>query len=225
MDTITTTSKKIFECEHDYVTPSITNKPEKVEYVSISTQTDLCSSDMEELLRGNKDIRRTLLVNDIVSDDQSCKFYTGIPSIAILTVIFNLLLPFTKGMNYWRGSKNSKKKSHNRKRKLNTFEEFLLVLVRLRQGWSTVYLGKCFGISNALVSSIFNTWLALMFLIFKELMVWPSRIKVDFEMPVIFKKLYPKTRVILDCTEVFIQKPSLPSTQKQHIQRTNRTTL
>ena len=36
-------------------------------------------------------------------------------------------------------------------------------------------------------------------------MIWPSRADVNGHMPEGFKKLYPSTRVILDCTEMFVQ--------------------
>ena len=37
--------------------------------------------------------------------------------------------------------------------------------------------------------------------------MWPSREKVDEEMPADFKEKYPSTRVIIDCTEVRCQMP------------------
>ena len=38
--------------------------------------------------------------------------------------------------------------------------------------------------------------------------IWPTRQQVDQFMPPAFKSLYPATRCILDCTEVFTSKPS-----------------
>jgi len=53
--------------------------------------------------------------------------------------------------------------------------------------------------------------------------IWASRQDVDINMPQAFKDLYPRTRVILDCTEIFMQTPSslllqsqLYSTYKSH---------
>ena len=47
-----------------------------------------------------------------------------------------------------------------------------------------------------------------MFLRFGIINIWPSREEVDKTMPEDFKVKYPKTRVILDCTEIKCQMPS-----------------
>ncbi|XP_078679317.1 uncharacterized protein LOC144914967 [Branchiostoma floridae x Branchiostoma belcheri] len=41
-----------------------------------------------------------------------------------------------------------------------------------------------------------------------SLEIWPSRSVVDKNMPESFRKTYPKTRVIIDCTEIKVQTPS-----------------
>ena len=43
--------------------------------------------------------------------------------------------------------------------------------------------------------------------------IWPSREQVDDTMPESFKRTYPTTRCILDCTELFCQRPASLSTQ------------
>lgn len=49
---------------------------------------------------------------------------------------------------------------------------------------------------------------------FLEVPIWPSRNQVDLLMPKEFKMFYPNTRVIIDATEIFIQRPSDPLTQQ-----------
>ena len=46
-----------------------------------------------------------------------------------------------------------------------------------------------------------------MYFQFKEIDIWPSREVTDCHMPVGFKKPFPSTRVIIDGTEVPVQKP------------------
>lgn len=46
-------------------------------------------------------------------------------------------------------------------------------------------------------------------------MIWPSRADVNAKMPQEFKRLYPSTRVILDCTEIFVETPSSLLLQSQ----------
>ena len=43
--------------------------------------------------------------------------------------------------------------------------------------------------------------------------VWPTREQINEEMPEIFKRTYPSTRYILDCTELYCQRLSFLSTQ------------
>ena len=40
------------------------------------------------------------------------------------------------------------------------------------------------------------------------LIIWPSKGQVFATLPEAFKKLYPKVRVIIDCTEVYLETPS-----------------
>ena len=49
---------------------------------------------------------------------------------------------------------------------------------------------------------------------FKKVLVrWPSKQLIKKYLPKCFSK-YPRTRVIIDCTEIKIEKPSAPSSQK-----------
>ena len=41
-----------------------------------------------------------------------------------------------------------------------------------------------------------------------QLPVWATRRTVEETMPEVFRQKYPLTRVVLDCTELFIEKPS-----------------
>ena len=47
-----------------------------------------------------------------------------------------------------------------------------------------------------------------MYLRFGTISIWPTRDEIDKTMPKDFKAKYPKTRVILNCTELKCQMPS-----------------
>ena len=64
------------------------------------------------------------------------------------------------------------------------------------------------GISVAHVSRICATWIDFLHSRFRALPIWAPRQKVDETMPECFKESYPNTRVIVDCTELFIEQPS-----------------
>ena len=84
-----------------------------------------------------------------------------------------------------------------------------------------------FGISQSLVSVIFNTWLSLLYMYrhLSSLNFWPSRETVQKYMPLVFSRseAYGNTRIIIDATELFIQKPSDLSLQS--VTSTNQETL
>ena len=49
---------------------------------------------------------------------------------------------------------------------------------------------------------------------FKQVLVrWPSKQLIKKYLPKCFSK-YPRTRVVIDCTEIKVEKPSAPSSQK-----------
>ena len=86
-----------------------------------------------------------------------------------------------------------------------------LTLVRLKLGLLEKDLAHRFrfSISQTLVSIIFNTWLNLFHIHFSSLKFWPTRETVQKYLPVQFaQSIYRNTRIILDATELFIEKPS-----------------
>ena len=99
------------------------------------------------------------------------------------------------------------------KRILAIKEELAITLIRLRRGFDTKSLGNMFGISESSVSRIFNTWINLVSHELNFLIRWPSMEQIRNKLPKCFK-YFPKTRCIIDCTEFFTQRPSLPSAQR-----------
>ena len=85
--------------------------------------------------------------------------------------------------------------------------------MRLRLGLKEVDLAHRFGVHPSTVARTFITWINLMDFKFRELPLWLSRRKINKLMPECFKKHYPSTRVIIDCTEFFIDTPSSLSRQ------------
>ena len=87
-------------------------------------------------------------MDDVLKDDESVKFFTGIPSLACFMMIFNLLKPFVEKLEYWDKNKekevsyqkDSSDKKPGKQRLLTIMEEFILTLVRLRLGLVSRYL-------------------------------------------------------------------------------------
>jgi len=158
------------------------------------------------------------------NDDSAVRFYTGFPNFDILMDVFSHLLPKLEHITHWRGSdttvstENVSDKSRSSKAgpksKLSLLEEFVLVLMRLKVGLFLNDLADRFGISLAQSSKIFTTWINFLYHELPLLFPFPSRAKIDKLMPSEFER-YPSTRIIIDCTELFIEVPSSMRVQSQ----------
>ncbi|XP_070544930.1 uncharacterized protein [Ptychodera flava] len=84
---------------------------------------------------------------------------------------------------------------------------------RLRLGLFEKDMAERFEISVSTVSRICSKWIDLMYYDLKEIDIWPSRELVDLMMPSCFKEKYPTTRVVIDATEIQMEKPSSPDLQ------------
>uniref|UniRef100_A0A3P9JSW6 DDE Tnp4 domain-containing protein n=1 Tax=Oryzias latipes TaxID=8090 RepID=A0A3P9JSW6_ORYLA len=92
--------------------------------------------------------------------------------------------------------------------KLAVHEQFLLVLMRLRLGLLFTDLGKRFGVSRTTASEIFTFWRPILARFMREkVIVWLPRDTLNRIRPKTFNKNYPKATCIIDCTEVFVQRP------------------
>ena len=191
---------------------------EDVEQVDVATQTkDESQAIIEELngriTRLEEDIAALkFCIENVAKDDQLITFYTGFPCYESLKACYEYLGPGVNDLKYW-GS-NNQDISYGRKRLLSNFNEFFLVLVRLRLGLLEKDLANRFNVSTSTVCRICRTWIRFMYLRFKEIPLWPSKDLVNFYMPKCFKDLYPSTRVIIDATEIFVDTPALPEFQQ-----------
>ena len=89
-----------------------------------------------------------------------------------------------------------------------------MTLLCLRRGLDVEHLADIFYVSSSTVSRIVTTWINIMFHELAYLIKWPTMEQVRKNRPKAFK-YFPRTRVIIDCTEFFIQRPSLPSSQRK----------
>ena len=130
--------------------------------------------------------------HSLQKDDKKVNFYTGLPNFATLYLVFELL---TSGLEPNRGV-------------LTAFQEICMVMIKLRLNLEEKDLAYRFGISQPSVSRIFRKWIAIMAERLRPLIYWPDRAELRETMPIAFRKFFPKYVCILDCTEVFIERPS-----------------
>ena len=173
---------------------------------NFNCQTDLTSlmitSMEQELLRlrqENYEMKTSLesfsfCENSFSTSDERVRFYTGLPSYIILITLYNFI-----GAHVTVSSRNS----------LTKFQQFIMVLMRLRLNLSVQDLAYRFHISKSTVSRTFLQWIDILYTRMKPLIIWPERDALRKTMPLEFRKYFgQKVAVIIDCFEVFVDRPS-----------------
>ncbi|XP_071478839.1 uncharacterized protein [Diadema antillarum] len=128
-------------------------------------------------------------------EDRTVKFYTGLSTSVFWSFVSSLLM--------WLPS------IHVPNFKLAVHNQIFLVLMRLRLGLMFADLAARFNISCATANSIFATWLPHMAKYMKcNIIFWPPRDTLSRIRPKSFATSHPKATCIIDCTEVFVQRPS-----------------
>ena len=125
---------------------------------------------------------------------EAVQFYTSFVSYGHFRHVLHILGPAAYHLDY-------------KSRSLDTEDEFFLFLMKIRLNHEDEDLSYRFGISRSVVGSIFHTWLQFVFYQLKEFVKFIPKDVIDQHMPKDFKSKYPATRVILDATEVEIEKP------------------
>ena len=127
-------------------------------------------------------------------EDKKVTFYTGLSSSITLMALFNLISP---GLS---DRKNSK---------LTKFQKFIVTLMRLRCNLMIQDLAYRFGVSITTISRAFAEVIDLLYVNLLDLIVWPNRDDLIKTMPLCFREEFgKKVTVIIDCFEIFIERPS-----------------
>lgn len=92
---------------------------------------------------------------------------------------------------------------------------FFLFCVRLKLGLFGLDLAQRFGLHVSSVSRKITTWANFLYFFLGNQPIWLTRECINELMPDSFKELYPLTRVIIDCTEIYVQTPSSLLLQSQ----------
>lgn len=166
------------------------------------------------------------------------KFYTGFRNSKVFSDVLRIILPsldrknlkyydFRKMSEFWGGEQifdnqdweepvsSSAVANSNCKHKLSVEDEFLLVLMRLRLGLFYEDLAVRFSITLSSVQRIIYSWISLMYIRLGSISCFPHRDVILSAMKPDFRKEYPTTMVIIDCTEIRIQTPSSLMRQSQ----------
>ncbi|XP_045200154.2 uncharacterized protein LOC123554226 isoform X2 [Mercenaria mercenaria] len=161
-------------------------------------------------------------IEKIRHDNDAMSFYTGFQNYGVFIAVYEYLENKAARLQYWRGqSEQTDNKQYQiqggkpgKKRKLSLKDEFFMVLIRLKVGLFVKDIADRFEISVSQFSKIFTTWINFLHHELPLLFPFPSQEKIRQNMPDSFKQ-YPTTRIILDCTEVFVEIPSSMTSQSQ----------
>lgn len=132
-------------------------------------------------------------IESIKDQPKAIKLYTGFVNFDHFKYLYDCLGPAVDCLAY--------------KSELDPLNELFFTLMKLRTNRSLSELSFEFGVGESVGHRIFSTWLSFLFFQLKELKIWPSKEVVEAHFPADFKRKFPKTRTILDGTEVAIEKP------------------
>lgn len=136
------------------------------------------------------------------------KYYTGFIFLQFMN-IFKFLVPnkFECPVNFSRTISSI--------RDIKLEDQLLLTLVKLRLNLDFKHLANLFQISNQDAGLLFRTWINYMYFRFGSVSIWPDRDILKSKMPSRFKEDFPDTLIILDGTEIKMERPSSLRSQSQ----------
>ena len=128
--------------------------------------------------------------DSIKSNEESLKFFTGLPTAKHFEWVYSMIDGKVKKIV----------------RYLSFYDHLLLVLMKLKLGLYNKDLAFRFKIKPVAVSRIFRGWLPILAEYLQQLIVWPEKEALRKHLPKSFKK-FQKCVSIIDCTEIFIERP------------------
>ena len=152
-------------------------------------------------------------VHWIAGDDQKTRFYTGLPTYQLFQLFCEYLSEKAEHLKAWQGAEKTRPATNNHSgprpwKDMTIPNQLFAVLVRLRLGLCAADAAARFRMSEATYSRLFTTWILFLSKELDLLFPWPSRTQVDAFMPDSFKKKFPTTRVVIDCMEIQIERPT-----------------
>nr|CAI5831349.1 unnamed protein product [Callosobruchus analis] len=152
---------------------------------------DISEKDLDSAFVQNKKLINTL--SDLLKTNAALKSFTGINNFQILDCIVKMINEFCV--------------TDVRSHRLNVRERVLLTMTKLKLDLSYVTLGALFSISGQLCKTYFFDFLTVLSQVLKVCIYFPSAEEVSKNLPKCFKN-FKNCRAVLDCIEIFIQRPS-----------------
>ncbi|KAG1668937.1 Translation initiation factor eIF-2B subunit gamma [Nymphon striatum] len=191
--------------DHDYSVPSQDNMEM---LIAASLEIERLNAMIENVNKSKSFIFR------LSKDSTQVSFYTGFKDYETLMLFYQIIEPTAASMTRYsqykriQGGKSKSTRVCFPTQALSLLDQFLLVIKKLRVGNFNQELADEFGVSPATVSRLTISWCNYLYFFLGSQPLWPSKAQVNDHMPDVFREYYSNTRVILDCTEIFVQRPS-----------------
>ncbi|XP_075550809.1 uncharacterized protein LOC142584582 isoform X2 [Dermacentor variabilis] len=167
--------------------------------------TDLTMEQIEHLENENRHLlsevgevrnklNKQILTEECLRENEDMlQFYTGSSNFSLLMALLEVL---KEGM------------AHTNRDSL-TFQEMLIFLIRLRLNVPLQDLAYRFNVSQSTVCRVVNKWIDVAFVRLSRAVKWPEPEELQRTMPMVFRQCFgTRLAVILDCFELFIERPS-----------------
>ena len=179
-------------------------------YVSIGCQSELSTekltameNEVQELRNEVNELREKvwklkedvskhpLSASELQKDNNKLKFYTGIHEWCVFQALLSLIAPVLPDA-----------------RIVSRYVSLLIFFLKVRLNLFDDDIAYRFGIHPSTVSRHFHHVLDVLHVHTAFLLKWPDRETLHLTMPTAFRRFFKKCAVIIDCTEVFIERPS-----------------
>ncbi|KAL3216375.1 hypothetical protein MRX96_033124 [Rhipicephalus microplus] len=134
------------------------------------------------------DVGKQFWLVDMLTSDNTVLAFTGVSSMTLLVAISNEVSRIEDAVA-----------------EMSTLERVILVLVRLKTCLPFVCMAPLFSVSRTTISRHFYSTLCNLATALKCAIPWPNKQEIASNLPQCFEE-YKEVRVVLDCTEVAVEK-------------------
>ena len=145
---------------------------------------------------------RVLCTDALAEQPAVVRLYTGLASMHVFMWLLSLVLQCTSFVV-------------PKCKGLGAADQLLLVLTKVKLGLLHGDLAVRAGTTCSVVSRIFSAWVPVVSKVIKHLIIWPDPDTRYLTMPAPFVKNFANVSGIVDCFEVFIDRPSLLKSRAQ----------
>ena len=173
------------------------------EELGTGCQTDLSQRDIDALQQELEETKahlseteracQRLSLNESAfeGDDRKVLFHTGLPTWELLNILLQYIQPDLRN-----------------RRSVTSFQHLPMTMMRLRLGLRLEDLSFRFAVSRSTIHRILVDTIYVLYTALADVIVWPDRDVLRATLPMDFVKHCPSCVVIIDCFEVFLERPT-----------------